>query len=51
MSTKKVQRVSTKTIAKPVRVKFKTKSGETVSFKAVKTLKKPVDVSFRRKTK
>jgi hypothetical protein len=32
--------VAVKTVTKPVRVKFKMKSGKTVYFKALKTLKK-----------
>jgi len=51
MAKSKVQFLSTKTIARPTRVKFKTKSGESVSFRAVKTVKQPVRVTFRRKRK
>jgi len=43
--------VAEKTARKPVRVKFTTKSGETVSFKAVKTFKKPTVVRFRARKK
>jgi len=46
MAKRKVQFVATKTVSKPTRVKFKTKSGQTVSFRAVKTLKERVKVSF-----
>jgi hypothetical protein len=35
-----------KTIKKPVKVKFYTKSGKAVSFKDIKTIKKPVKVKF-----
>jgi hypothetical protein len=35
------------TVKKPTRVKFKTKSGKTVSFKAVKTLRKREAVRLR----
>jgi len=37
MATKNVQFTAAKTVAKPTSVKFKTKSGETVSFRALKT--------------
>ncbi len=40
MAKKIVRFVAVETVKKPVRVKFKTKSGETVYFKALKTLKK-----------
>jgi hypothetical protein len=40
MPTQNVRFVAVKTIKKPTRVKFKTKSGKTVSFKAVKTFAK-----------
>jgi len=33
-------------VKKPLIVKFRTKDGETVSFRAVKTVKKPVIVKF-----
>jgi hypothetical protein len=39
MAKKNVRFDATKTVAKPARVRFKTKSGKTVSFKAVKTVK------------
>jgi len=47
MAKKNVRFVATKTIAKPATVKFKTKSGQTVSFKAVKTVKERRVVKFR----
>src|SRR5260370_532950 len=37
MARKIVRFVATKTVKKPARIKFKTKSGKTVSFRAVKT--------------
>jgi hypothetical protein len=40
-----------KTVTKPAKVKFKTLSGETVSFKALKTVRKKVVVRFRAKKK
>lgn len=39
MAKEIVRFVAVKTVKKPVTVKFKTKSGETVSFKALKTVK------------
>jgi len=47
MARKNVRFVATKTYAKPTWVKFKTKSGETVSFKAIKTFKRKEVVQFR----
>ena len=47
MAKKNVRFVATKTVAKPATVKFKTKSGQTVSFKAVKTVKQRQVVKFR----
>jgi len=40
-----------KTVKKPATVRFKTKSGKTVSFKALKTLEKRVAVRIRAKRK
>jgi hypothetical protein len=37
MAQRNVKFVATKIVSKPVTVEFKTKSGETVSFKAVRT--------------
>lgn len=51
MAKKNVQFTADKTVAKPTRVKFKTKSGETVSFRALKTVKERVHVRFRAKKK
>jgi hypothetical protein len=51
MASKNVRFVATRTVAKPVRVKFKTKSGDTVSFKAVQTVKEKKRVHFRAKRK
>ena len=50
MARQNVQFVAVETERKPVRVKFKTKSGETVSFKALRTVEKKV-VRFRSKKK
>jgi len=47
MATKIVRFTAYKTARKPTRVKFKTKSGKTVSFKAVRTFKKKSPVRFR----
>jgi hypothetical protein len=47
MARKNVRFVATKTVAKPARVRFKTKSGQTVSFKAVKTVRERKVVKFR----
>jgi hypothetical protein len=46
MARKNVKFVATKTVAKPATVRFKTKSGQTVSFKVVKTKQRKV-VKFR----
>jgi len=51
MAKKNVQFVATKTVTKPTRVKFKTKSGETVSFRALRTVKEKELVKFRAKRK
>jgi hypothetical protein len=51
MAKKSVQFIATKTVTKPTKVKFKTKSGETVSFKALKTVKQKEVVHFRAKRK
>ncbi len=51
MAKKSVQFVATKTVTKPTKVKFKTKSGETVSFRALKTVKQKEVVRFRAKRK
>ena len=51
MAKQSVKFVAIKTIKKPVRVEFKTKSGKTVSFKAVKTFEKKMPVHFRAKKK
>jgi len=40
MAKEIVRYVAVKTVTKPVRVKFKMKSGKTVYFKALKTFKK-----------
>jgi len=51
MASKNIRFIANKTVAKPTRVKFKTKSGETVSFRALKTVKQRVAVRFREKKK
>ena len=52
MAKENVRFVAVKTVRKPARVTFKTKSGKTVSFKALKTVaKKKVVVHFRAKRK
>lgn len=49
MPSRNVRFVAHKTIRKPTTVKFRTKSGKTVSFKAVKTFATKKSVSFRAK--
>jgi len=39
MASRNIRFVAVKTVQKPARVKFTTKSGETVFFQAVKTVK------------
>jgi len=51
MAAKNVRFVATKTVTKPTKVQFKTKSGDTVSFKALKTFKQKEVVHFRAKKK
>jgi hypothetical protein len=51
MTKKQVRFVATTTVTKPTTVKFKTKSGKTVSFRAFKTYKKKDPVHFRAKRK
>jgi hypothetical protein len=51
MAKKTVRFTAFKTIAKPARVSFKTKSGEKVSFKALRTVKQRQVVRFRAKKK
>ena len=51
MAKKDVRFVAVKTVKKPTTVKFVTKSGETVSFKAIKTEKAKQVVHFRAKRK
>ena len=51
MATRNVRFVAAKTVAKPTKVKFKTKSGKTVSFKAIKTMKAKKAVRFRAREK
>ena len=46
MAKKNIQFIAAKTVAKPTRAKFKTKSGETVSFRALKTVREKVTVRF-----
>jgi len=40
------QFTAAKTVAKPTRIKFKTKSGETVLFRALETVRETVAVHF-----
>ena len=47
MAKKNVRFVATKTVTQPATVRFKTKTGETVSFKALKTVRKKEVVRFR----
>jgi hypothetical protein len=51
MARQNVSFATVETIKKPARVKFKTKSGETVSFKVLKTVRKKKVVHFRAKKK
>ena len=51
MGKENIRFIAIKTARKPVEIKFKTKSGQTVSFKALKTVKKPEVVRFRTKKK
>jgi len=51
MAQKTVRFVATKTVKKPTTVKFKTKSGQTVSFRALKTFEKKQVVRSRAKKK
>ena len=51
MAKRNVRFIATKTVTKPTKVHFKTKSGETVSFRAFKTVKKKEVVQFRTKKK
>jgi hypothetical protein len=46
-----VRFIATKTVTKPATVEFKTKTGKTVSFKALKTVKQREVVRFRSKKK
>ena len=46
MQRKRIQFEAHKTVKRPTRVAFETKSGEEVSFKAKKPTKVPVHVSF-----
>jgi hypothetical protein len=47
MAKNTVRFLAEKTVTKPAVVKFKTKPGETVSFKALKTFKQKKAVQFR----
>jgi hypothetical protein len=51
MATKSVRFFATKTVKKPATVKFKTKSGKTVSFRALKTFERKEVFHFRAKKK
>ncbi len=47
MAPKNVKFTAHQTVQKPTTVKFHTKSGEIVTFKAVKTVKEKVQVKFK----
>ena len=51
MPKRNVKFVAVETVKKPATIKFKTKSGETVSFKAIRTFPKKRVVRFRAKKK
>ena len=51
MPKRAVKFVAIKTVTKPATVEFKTKSGKTVSFKALRTVKQRQVVNFRAKKK
>jgi hypothetical protein len=51
MASGHVRFVTIRTLKKPIRVKFKTKSGETVSFKAIKTVPRKEVTRSRAKKK
>jgi hypothetical protein len=51
MAQKNVRFEAVKTVKKPATIKFKTKSGETVSFRALKTFREKEVVHFRAKRK
>jgi hypothetical protein len=51
MAQGNIKFVATEIVTKPAIVKFKTKSGETVSFKAVKTFERKKVERFRAKKK
>jgi hypothetical protein len=46
MKTKRIEFEAHKTVKKPTKVAFETKSGQEVRFKAKKPIKVPVRVSF-----
>jgi hypothetical protein len=51
MAKNKVRFTVVETVARPATVRFKTKSGGTVSFKALKTFRKKVAVHSRARNK
>ncbi|MGO9168546.1 MAG: hypothetical protein ACLP56_16905 [Candidatus Sulfotelmatobacter sp.] len=51
MAQRNVKFVATETVSKPATVKFKTKSGETVSIRAVKTFERKASARARAKKK
>jgi len=51
MAKRNVRFVATRTVKKPTTVKFRTKSGETVSFRAFKTFERKEVVHFRARKK
>jgi len=51
MAKQNIRFIAVRTVKKPTTVEFETKSGETVTFKALKTAKKKEVVRFRAKKK
>ena len=51
MSKKRAASTRVRTVAKPVTVKFKMKSGETVSIKAIRTFREKRNVRVHARTK
>jgi len=51
MPKRNVRFIATETVRKPATVKFKTKSGKTVSFRALKTFERKKVVHFRARKK
>jgi hypothetical protein len=51
MAKKNVRFTAVETVTKPATVRFKTKAGGTVSFKAIKTFRKKEEVRSRARNK